>query len=64
MFAEFGLARDEDRQPCRDLSTIGFQDEPQEESIKIDCTRSPPARFELNDAQPGIAYSKTGKHFG
>ncbi len=51
MFAEFGLARDEDRQLYRDLSTIGFKDEPQEESIRIDCTTNSPARNGLNDAK-------------
>ena len=51
MFAEFGLARDEDRQAYRDLSSIGSREEPQEESIKIDCTTSPAARDGLNDAK-------------
>lgn len=51
MFAEFGLARDEDRQPYRDLSTIGFREEPKEESIKVACTSSPAAPDDLNDAE-------------
>ncbi len=52
MFAEFGLARDEDRQPYRDLSTIGFsREEPKEESIKVDCPSSPAAPDDLNDAK-------------
>ena len=43
MFAEFGLARDEDRQQYRDLATMGIPEELREQNTRIDSTTDSPA---------------------
>ena len=44
MFGEFGLARDEDRQPYRDLSVLGSSGELQEQAINVDSATTPIGR--------------------
>jgi hypothetical protein len=52
MFAEFGLAREEDRQSYRDLAALGSVEELTEQSIKIDSTTDIPSpRSGEGDAQ-------------
>jgi hypothetical protein len=53
MFAEFGLATDEDRRRFTDLARVGVVDVVRDRMIQIDCTSDTPEadRFAGRDAK-------------